>query len=46
MSSLRGRFFHNKVRQNPPIFGVMRVGVSVERPRSVITQSQGLKIPV
>lgn len=26
-----GKFFHKKVRQNPPMFGVMRVGVSTER---------------
>lgn len=26
-----GKFFHRKLRQNPPRFGVMRVGVSTER---------------
>jgi predicted ATP-grasp superfamily ATP-dependent carboligase len=26
-----GKFFHRKLRQNPPHFGVMRVGISTER---------------
>ena len=28
---IRARFFNNKVRQNPPQFGIMRVGISTER---------------
>lgn len=26
-----GKFFYKKLRQNPPLFGVMRVGISTER---------------
>lgn len=30
-----GKFFYRKLRQNPPRFGVMRVGISMERNRTV-----------
>ncbi len=29
--SMVGKFFHKKLRQNPPHFGVMRIGVSTEK---------------
>jgi len=29
--SMKAKFFYRKIRQNPPTFGVMRVGISTER---------------
>ncbi len=41
-----GKFFHRKVRQNPPHFGVMRVGISTERCPEVEELTQRLLCPV
>ena len=39
---ISARFFNNKVRQNPPRFGIMRVGISTERNAEVEDLSERL----
>ncbi len=39
---MAGKFFHRKLRQNPPRFGVMRVGISTERYPEVEESTQRL----
>ena len=40
--TMSAKFFHRKVRQNPPQFGVMRVGVGTERNKDVERLSERL----
>ena len=41
-----GKFFHRKLRQNPPHFGVMRVGVSTEKYPEVEYWTERLLCPI
>ncbi len=41
-----GKFFHRKLRQSPPHFGVMRVGISTERYAEVEELTERLLCPV
>lgn len=41
-----GKFFHRKLRQNPPYFGVMRVGVSTERNPDVEQTTERILCPI
>ncbi len=41
-----GKFFHKKLRQNPPHFGIMRVGVSTEKNPQVDHWTERLLCPV